>query len=190
MGAQAGRKSQAYSQLLFGRGARGRGASLREAASPPSLPASPPESHSPACFTPRISSSLAVRPTPRSISTVAAQRLDGVDAHAAHHFLDLVCPCRYQVDEALTAHRRDQDAAPARGTCVAMPQLQRPGLTQRRTRWQPSAIKARRCQCIPRPPPAQSPSPHPRCERMQPPTHQTHLGRERPPRRRRRVHRS
>ena len=73
-----------------GEGVRGRGASLREAASPPESPhvspsrssgegawgrgaslreaASPPESHSPACFIPRISSSLAVRPTPRSIA--------------------------------------------------------------------------------------------------------------------------
>ena len=39
MGAQVRRNAQAYSQLLFGReGSGGRGASLREAASPPSVP--------------------------------------------------------------------------------------------------------------------------------------------------------
>lgn len=35
--------------------------------------------------------------------TVAAQRLDGVDAHAAEHLLDLVPPCGHEVHETLTA---------------------------------------------------------------------------------------
>ena len=34
---------------------------------------------------------------------VAAQRLDGVDAHAAHHFLDLVLPCRDEIHQPLRA---------------------------------------------------------------------------------------
>ena len=40
--------------------------------------------------------------------TVAAQCLDGVDAHAAHHFLELVIPCSEQVDETLGADIRIQ----------------------------------------------------------------------------------
>ena len=35
--------------------------------------------------------------------TVAAERLHRVDAHAAHHFLDLMPPCGHQVDEPLAS---------------------------------------------------------------------------------------
>ena len=97
--------------------------------------------HSPAWATPRISSSFSVRPMPRSISAVAAQRLDGVDAHAAHHLLDLVLPCGDEIHEPLRAHVRDPAACTSSGLCVAMPQLHRP-VWQVRQRWQPSASSA------------------------------------------------
>ena len=61
-------KSSLFPATLRERGSGGEVLLLEKQPLPRSLPTYPPESHSPACFTPRISSSLAVRPTPRSIA--------------------------------------------------------------------------------------------------------------------------
>lgn len=43
---------------------------------------------------------------PAQHQTVATQRLNGVDPHAAHHLADFVVPCAHQVDKPLRPHIR------------------------------------------------------------------------------------
>ena len=40
--------------------------------------------------------------------SVAAQRFNGVDTHAAHHFADFMAPCRKEVFQSFTADIRIQ----------------------------------------------------------------------------------
>ena len=110
----------------------------------------------PCIFTPRISSSFSFKPMPRSISRLPRQRLDGIDAHAAHHFLDLVFPGRHQVHQPARHHIAGFRRLTSSGRWVAMPQLQLPAW-QLRHRWQPSASSAAGAQYTPHPPPGRWP---------------------------------
>ena len=96
--------------------------------------------YSPACLMPSISSSFSLRPIPRSISLLPRQALNGVDTHAAHHFLDFVVPRLHKVDKALVATSGFRRLTSS-GRCVAIPQLHLPEW-QSRQRWQPSAKSA------------------------------------------------
>ena len=66
----------------------------------------PFSAYSPACLMPRICKLFFVQTHAAQHKAVAAQRLDGVDAHAAHHFLDLVLPRGDKVHQALVADVR------------------------------------------------------------------------------------
>ncbi len=96
--------------------------------------------YSPACWMPKMLSLRSVSPTPRSIRRLPLSASNGIDTHAAHHFLNFVVPGRQQIHQPLAPHFRVQALDQLRTLRGNAPVAF--AAWQLRHRWQPSASSA------------------------------------------------